>query len=453
MNESSVLRDLVIALCAAVLVLLPSRRLKIPSAVGFLITGTIIGPGMLGWIHDPHHVEMLAEIGVSVLLFVIGLEFSLARLREIGRAFLLAGPMQVLGTIAIVTGLVHVVPIPTTLGREVFAGMLAALSSTAMLLPLLNQRGEMLAPQGRLILGILLFQDFAMVPMLVLIPSLAGQGGLNAISGAVVGMVSAAAVFLAARFVMPRVVNAVIRSGVRELYVMMAVAICLGASLATKTMGLSPALGAFLAGILVSESEYAHQIIGEILPFRDLFTSLFFVSIGMLLIPAQLADQWLTVGKWLFIILVVKAIVAGLVVLALGYPLRIAAVTGISLAQVGEFSFVLVSVGAARGLLSESQEQQFLAVAVLSLALTPFLVQFGAWVGSKARGAPPGALPDAAPVHTTASGGTVPLSDHVIIVGFGINGRNLARVLRETGIPYVILEMNPVLVRRARGEG
>jgi CPA2 family monovalent cation:H+ antiporter-2 len=449
-GEPSVLRDLVITLCAAVVVLLPSRRFKIPPAVGFLITGTIIGPGALGWIRDPHHVETLAEVGVSILLFVIGLEFSLARLREIGRSLLVAGPLQTLGTIAIVAGLLLVLRVAATPQAAVFAGMLAALSSTAMLLPLLNERGEMHAPQGRLILGILLFQDFAMVPMLVLTPSLAGARGLAALSGAVLGMASAAAVFLVARFVMPRLVNAVIRSGVRELYVMMAVAICLGASLATKTMGLSPALGAFLAGILVSESEYAHQIIGEILPFRDLFTSLFFVSIGMLLIPARLVAHWPEVSAWLLLILVLKSLVAGLVVMTLGFPLRIAAVTGISLAQVGEFSFVLASVGAAHGLMRPDQEQQFLAVAVLSLALTPFLVRFGAWMGSRAAPVSSGGRPAAAvPAHAAHRD----LADHVIVVGYGINGRNLARVLRETGIPYVILEVNPVLVRRARREG
>src|SRR6185503_8081935 len=188
-----------------------------------------------------------------------------------------------------------------------FAGMLVALSSTAMLLPLLTERGEIHAPQGRLILGILLFQDLALVPMLVLTPALAGERGAAAASGAVVGMASAAVVFLVARYLMPRLVNAVIRSGVRELYVMMAVAVCLGASLLTKTLGLSPALGAFLAGILVSESEYAHQITGEILPFRDLFASLFFVSIGMLVQPGSLAGRWAEVAAWLVLILVVKS--------------------------------------------------------------------------------------------------------------------------------------------------
>jgi K+:H+ antiporter len=443
-SEASVLRDLVITLTAALLVLLPSRRLKIPPAVGFLLTGAIIGPGALGLIDDPHHVETLAEVGVSVLLFVIGIEFSFARLREIGRAFLVAGPLQLLGTIAVVAGFLLVSPVGATPKSAAFAGMLVALSSTAMLLPLLTERGEIHAPQGRLILGILLFQDLALVPMLVLTPALAGERGAAAASGAVVGMASAAVVFLVARYLMPRLVNAVIRSGVRELYVMMAVAVCLGASLLTKTLGLSPALGAFLAGILVSESEYAHQITGEILPFRDLFASLFFVSIGMLVQPASLAGRWAEVAAWLVLILVVKSVVTGVVVLTLGFPLRIAAVTGISLAQVGEFSFVLASVGIANGLLNEHQEQTFLAVAVLSLALTPFLVRMGAWVGHRVSAGKPAAI---APKKEPS-----PHTGHVIVVGYGINGRNLARVLGETGIPYVILEVNPVLVRRARRE-
>jgi CPA2 family monovalent cation:H+ antiporter-2 len=460
-NESSVLRDLVIALTAALLVLLPSRRLKIPPAVGFLITGAIIGPGALGLIGDPHHVEMLAEIGVSVLLFVIGLEFSLARLREIGRAFLLAGPLHVLGTIAVVAGVLLALPTGARPHTAAFAGMLAALSSTAMLLPLLVERGEIHAPQGRLILGILLFQDFAIVPMLVLTPALAGGRGLEAAPGALAGIASAAAVFLVARYLMPRFVNAVIRSGVRELYVMMAVAVCLGASLATKTLGLSAALGAFLAGILVSESEYAHQIIGEILPFRNLFASLFFVSIGMLLRPDQLLSQWPQVSAWMLLILGAKALVGYLVILALGFPPRIAAVTGISLAQVGEFSFVLASVGREHGLLTGAQEQQFLAVAVLSLAVTPFLVRIAAWAGALGRSGTSGETTPAAldpPGKAVAPGGPpIPGAStpagHVIVVGYGINGRNLSRVLRETGIPYVILEVNPVLVRRARREG
>ncbi|HKW51851.1 MAG TPA: cation:proton antiporter, partial [Candidatus Eisenbacteria bacterium] len=222
MGENSFLQDLVVTLVAALLVIVPSRRFKIPAAVGFMLTGILIGPGGLKLIADTHHVETLAEVGVAMLLFMIGLEFSLARLKEIGRAFLVAGPLQVIGTIAVAAGAILALPYGAKAGPAVFAGMLMALSSTAMVLRLLGERGEAFSPQGRLILGILLFQDIAMVPMLVLIPTLAGNGTLAVGPSLLVGIAAAVAVGLLARILMPRIVNAVIRSGVRELYVMMA---------------------------------------------------------------------------------------------------------------------------------------------------------------------------------------------------------------------------------------
>jgi len=462
-TENTFLQDLVITLTAALLVLVSSRRLKLPSAVGFMITGVLIGPGALGLIDNPEDVETLAEIGVAVLLFMIGLEFSLARLKEIGRAFLVAGPLQVVGTIAVVAAVLLALPIGATLPRAVFAGMLVTLSSTAMLLRLLTERGELHAPQGRLLLGVLLFQDLAIVPMLVLIPTLAGNQSIAMGPRVLIGVGLALAFLFVARFLMPRLVNAVIRSGIRELYVMMAVAVCLGAALLTQSLGLSPALGAFLAGLLVSESEYAHQIVAEILPFRDLFSSLFFISIGMLLAPSYLFGNLSTVGGWFLLTIAVKAVVAAVIVRAMGYPLRIAATVGISLAQVGEFSFVLISVGTVQGLVSASQSQQFLAVAVLTLIATPFLMRFASWVG--ARTGRPIALPPAgaaleghvsapdlpplahAPAHAPA------LSNHVVIAGYGVNGRNVARVLKELGIHYIVMELDTAIIRRAKAEG
>ena len=458
MGQNSFLQDLVVTLCAALLVILPSRRLKVPAAIGFMLTGILIGPGGFKLIGDTHHVEMLAEVGVAMLLFMIGLEFSLARLKEIGRAFLLAGPLQVLGTIAVTAGAVLALPNDAKVGPAVFAGMLIALSSTAMVLRLLSERGEQHAPQGRLILGILLFQDIAIVPMLVLIPSLAGKGTLSVGPRLMIGAVGAVLVALLARTLMPRLVNAVIRSGVRELYVMMSIAICLGAALATNALGLSPALGAFLAGLLVSESEYAHQVVAEVLPFRDLFSALFFISIGMLLVPQFLLDHLpVAIGTLLFA-LAVKAVVGVGVVRLLGFPLRIAVMVGISLAQVGEFSFVLASVGADQGLLPQLEAQTFLAVAVLSLMLTPFLVRFAAWAGAHtgtvvrlpAAGDAPAGHDSAATVKRADPEG---LSGHVVIAGYGVNGRNVARVLRELGIPYLVLELDTAIIRRARGQG
>lgn len=449
MGTGSFLQDLVVTLTAAVLVLLPSRRLRLPSAVGFMLTGILIGPGGFGLVSDPHHVEILADIGVAVLLFMIGLEFSLARLKEIWRAFLVAGPLQVVGTITAIAALLLLLPVGATLPEAIFAGMLITLSSTAMILRLLGERGETHAPQGRLLLGVLLFQDVAIVPMLIAVPILAGTSRLAMGPGLLLGVGAIVALFLLARYGMPRLVNAVIRSGVRELYVMMAVAVCLGASLLTGALGLSPALGAFLGGLLVSESEYSHQVVAEILPFRDLFSSVFFISIGMLLAPATLLSMAGPVGGWLVLSMAVKASVAGLIVRLLGFPLRIAVIVGISLAQVGEFSFVLARIGLEQGLLSAVQSQQFIAVAVISLILTPFLLKGAAWAGEHMGMSSVAAAPAAVP----GDGAERPLRDHVIVVGYGVNGRNVARVLREVGVPYVVLELDTAIIRRAREGG
>ncbi len=449
MGTGSFLQDLVVTLTAALLVLLPSRRLRLPSAVGFMLTGILIGPGGFRLVSDPHHVEILADIGVAVLLFMLGLEFSLARLKEIWRAFLVAGPLQVVGTITAIAALLLLLPVGATLPKAIFAGMLIALSSTAMILRLLGERGETNAPQGRLLLGILLFQDVAIVPMLIAAPILAGTSRLAMGPGLLLGVGAIVALFLLARYGMPRLVNAVIRSGVRELYVMMAVAVCLGASLITGALGLSPALGAFLGGLLVSESEYSHQVVAEILPFRDLFSSVFFISIGMLLAPAVLLSMAGPVGGWLVLSMAVKALVAGLIVRLLGFPLRIAVIVGISLAQVGEFSFVLARIGLEQGLLSADQNQQFIAVAVISLILTPFLLKGAAWAGEHMGMGSVAAAPPAAKGESAER----PLRDHVIVVGYGVNGRNVARVLREVGVPYVVLELDTAIIRRAREGG
>jgi len=455
-GESSFLRDLVVALAGALVVLLPSRRLRIPAAVGFMLTGVLIGPGGLGLISDTRRVGVLAEIGVSVLLFIIGLEFSLARLKEIGRAFLVAGPLQVLGTVVATAGLLLALPINATLPSAVFAGMLVALSSTAMVMRLLTERGETHTPQGRLLVGILLFQDIAMVPMLILVPALAGSGTLALGPRLLIGVAFVVVFGVVARFLTPRIVDTVVRSGVRELYVMMAVAVCLGAALLTQRLGLSAALGAFLAGLLVSESEYSHQIVSEIVPFRDLFSSLFFISIGMLLAPRFVAENALVIGGWLLVILALKALITGGIVILMGYPFRVAAIVGLGLAQVGEFSFVLASVGMQHGLLSTVQSREFFAVAVLSLIVTPFLMPVAKWIGTYAQGsrviAFPGGSHPAAEAPDGAAGGA-PLKNHVIVAGYGVNGQNVSRVLRELGIEYIVMDLDAGNVRQARAAG
>ena len=461
MPTQPLLLDLVIVLGAAFAVLLLSRLVRLPPVLGFMITGMLIGPHGLAVVREAGQVEALADIGVTLLLFVIGLELSIARIREFKRAFFLGGPLQVVVTV----GAVYAMLAATRIGREqaVLAACLVALSSTAMVLRLISDRGEFAAPQGRVMTGILLFQDFAMVPMIALVPALAGGGGGVAPGPRVLmGIAAAVAAFVLARYLMPPTLAAVARSGVRELFVIGAVFFCLGSAVVTAALGLSAALGAFLAGILISESEYSHHIAAEITPFRDLFSSLFFVSIGMLLDPGFVAAHpGLVLGATAAVILLKTVIAAGCA-LAIGYPLRVAIIVGLGLSQIGEFSFVLGRLGREAGLLSDVPYQTFLAAAVITLGATPFIVAAAPAIGVRIARLVPTRRRVAGPARgdggregpgAAGPGGEPRPAGHVVIVGHGVNGRNLARVLRAVGIPYVVLELDGQVVRRARLEG
>ncbi len=460
MAAQPLLLDLVIVLGAALAVLLLSRLVRLPPVLGFMLTGILIGPHGLGAVGDARQVESLADIGVTLLLFVIGLEFSIARLKEFRRAFFAGGLLQVGGTI----GAGYLLLASWGTGREeaLVAACLLALSSTAMVFRLIADRGEFITPQGRVMTGILLFQDFAMVPMIALVPALAGGGGgLAAGSRVVAGIGVAAAAFAVAHYLMPRTLALVARSGVRELFVIGAVFFCLGAATLTAALGLSAALGAFLAGILISESEYSHHIAAEIIPFRDLFSSLFFIGIGMLLDPGFVAAHAGRVLGFSAGVIVLKAAVAALGVVAIGYPLRVAIIVGLGLSQIGEFSFVIGRLGRETGLLADAPYQTFIAAAVLTLGATPFLVALAPRTGARLSSLVPDRrwLGPLAPAWTgppgPAAAQEAPLEGHVVIIGYGVNGKNLARVLRAVGVPYVVLELDGQVVRQARfaGEG
>lgn len=442
------LRESVTILAAAIAVLLICNRLRIPAVAGFLITGVLIGPSGLRLVSGTERVEMFAEIGVVFLLFSIGLEFSLERLKQIRRYFFLGGTLQALLT----TGLIALLALSAgfSLNRAVFQGFLVTLSSTAIVLKLYADRRELDAPQGKILIGILLFQDFLIVPMIVLTPVLAGTVAASAASIvlrfagalALVGLV-----FVVARYLMPRLLHLMVRTRIREVLVLGALAVCLGMALLTEALEFSLALGAFIAGIIISESEYSHQVVAEVTPFRDVFNSLFFISIGMLLeVPFALAHP-LPVLTLAGAILGVKALAGGAAAAALGFPRRIVTIVALALAQVGEFSFVLLQVGQAHGLLDHALYQTFIAASILTMLATPPLVaaapRLGAALGSWRR--PAGTVSGEAPE-------TRKKRRHVVIVGFGVNGRNLARVLRAAQISYVVVELDGEMVRRGLAE-
>lgn len=447
--EYHFLKDLLIVFALAGLVVYAVRLIKLPAIAGLLITGAVIGPHGLSLVEDVHRVEVLAEIGVVLLLFTIGLESSLGRLLEMWRTLLFGGGGQLILCIGLVA--LFTARSSESIGGPLFFGFLAALSSTAAVLRLLGERAQLATPMGRIVLGVLLFQDLCIVPLMLLTPILAGQstGASSVLATLLRSLALVVAVVVGARRVLPGLLAAVVRTRSRELFLTFLLVLCLGTAYLTSLAGLSLALGAFLAGLAVSESEYSHQALAEAIPFRDAFGSLFFVSIGMLVDMGFLGQHPLWIAGMLVALWLIKTFAGLLPVLLLGYPLHLGLQVGMALAQVGEFAFVLSRSGLSLNLINAEQNQVFLAVSVLSMLATPALLSLGERVRSRA---PDDRLqrPEAGPGAEVSEH---ELSDHVVIAGYGVNGQNLAKALSSAGIPYAILEMNPETVRAARARG
>ena len=450
--EYSALRDIEILFGLALVTVILFQRLKFPSVIGFLVTGIVAGPHALGFIKVTHQVEQMAEIGVVLLLFTIGIEFSLKELMRIRHLVLIGGGLQVLLTILAVAviGVLFHFPLP----QATFFGFLIALSSTAILIKLLVDGGEMDTPHGKATLGILIFQDLCIVPLMLFTPLLAGEA--DSVQAMVLVALKAAAVLLAAhygaRFLIPWIFSQVVRTRSRELFILMIIFIGMGTAWLTAQAGLSLALGAFIAGLAISESEYSHQALSDIIPFREAFMSLFFISVGMLLDPAILIKYPILIASLVLSIILIKSLVTTGAIVAIGLPMRIALVSGLSLAQIGEFSFVLCQTGLQHGLLTDDIYQIFLASSIATMGLTPFCMKLADPFANNVIEFLP---------HSWRRGRRsfavgekkIAVTDHVIIVGYGVNGRNLAKVLKHLKIPYVVIETNPFTVRTEKKKG
>lgn len=448
MTDLSVLGQLLIVLIATLSIVFIFQKLRLPPVVGFLLSGVIMGPNGFQWIRGVEDVRTLAEIGVVLLLFTIGLEFSIAHLASIYGLVLWAGLLQIGATSLVVVVLSFFMGF--SLDAGIFYGFLISLSSTAIVLRIYSDRREVHALHGRLITGILLFQDLCIIPMMLLVPLL---GPSTQISLPLLGWTLAKALFavllvvLAARYVFPWLLHQVAQLRNRELFILFIVLLCLGTAWLTSEFGLSLALGAFIAGLLLSESEYSHQILSEVLPLRDTFSGIFFVSIGMLLdLQFVASDPRLSLAA-LFSLISIKALVVLVIIGWLYRSVRLGVVLGLSLAQVGEFSFILAQEGKGYGLLTPLGEQTFLAASILSMIATPFLIQ---WVHGLAFGLETIVR---SPLTGEPLGEGAEAEGHVLVVGYGLNGQNLTRVLKEVGVPYRILDLDTALVRRARAAG
>jgi monovalent cation:H+ antiporter-2, CPA2 family len=455
MGHVPLLDELAIVAALAVFVTVVLARLKLPTVAGLLLAGALLGPFGLRLVTSVHAIEVLAEVGVVLLLFSIGLEFSLARLRDIMRQVALGGALQVGLTTSVVTGVAVLLGEP--LGRGLFYGFAFALSSTAIVLRALAERRELDAPHGRFIVGTLIFQDLCVVPMVLIVPLLGGAGpaGQAAVSiGLALGKAALVVVgtILVARFVVPRILGWVDASRSREVFLLAILALCIGTAWLTSMVGLSLALGAFLGGMVVADTEYSHRAMGDILPLRDAFVSVFFVSLGMLFDVRVVASRPLLVGGLLLGFLIAKGMLATLAAMAMRFPSRVAWLAGVGLAQFGEFGFVLSRLARSSGVIDEAAVRPLLAAGIASMFLTPLFVRAAPHITAGERLLAP--LERLIGVRSIDEADeSRKLENHVIIIGFGVAGKLAASTLLAAGTPFVVLELNADNVRRGKELG
>ncbi len=459
--EFSVLAHVDVILGFAILILTIFYKFEVPPVMGFLVTGMLIGPYGLGILDSELNMELNAELGIIFLLFTIGVDLSLKELWKMKKAVMIGGALQILFTTTL--ALIVCTGLGFSSATSVFIGFLISLSSTAIVLKVLQDRNEVYTPHGKTSLAILIFQDLAIVPLILITPILAGssvsfEGALPNIffKGSLIILVF----ILSAKFLVPWIFYHVGKTGSKQLFFVSVVFICLSAAIFTSSIGLSLALGAFLAGIVISGSQYSHQAMGNILPLKDMFMSFFFVSIGMLLDIGYLLDHLPLLILATVTLIVIKLIAGMGVTFLLGSPLRTTILTGLALSQVGEFSFVLSRLGLEYSLLTKETYQAFLAVSIITMGVTPFVINasyrpaefivkkasstaFGMKLVQGIYSEPLDAEEQAEPQ----------LTDHLIIVGFGFSGKTVSKAAKAAGIPYIIIEMNPETVKQEKAKG
>lgn len=449
--EHSLINDLFVIIGISIVVVFLFSRLKIPSIIGFMLTGMIAGPYGMRLVQDSNQVELISEIGVILILFSIGIEFSLSKLLSIKRNIFLGGGIQV--GISILFAMLLPIFFDFSFSQSIFIGFLLALSSTALIMKLLMNSGGTDSPHGRIALSIAIFQDIAILPMILLTPLLIG-GDINLSFEIFLLFLKIAGIglflYISIKFVMPNLIFQIAKTRIKELFILSILAICILTVWLASQTGISLALGAFLAGLIISETEYSHEALGMIEPFREVFASFFFVSVGMLLNLNFLFKYFWIVLAIVSAVTIIKIIAAGLATFILTRSVRVSIITGLLLAQIGEFAFVLAIVGFGGGLLDVYTYQLFLAVTVITITLTPFLLMIGEKASARIAH-----IDNSKSDKQTNSieNESASMTDHLIIIGFGLNGRNLAKAAKFADIPYIIIEMNPVTVREEKKKG
>ncbi|MGE0434624.1 MAG: cation:proton antiporter, partial [Planctomycetota bacterium] len=448
--------ELILVIAMAVLMAVVLHSLRLPVITGLLLAGALIGPNGFQWVGHENEtsIQMLSEIGLIMLMFTIGLEFSLKKLMKAWRLVLIGGALQAVLTGALAIGVSMAVGLPFA-GAAVIA-MIVIMSSTAIVLRGLTERGELDAPHGRFIVGVLIFQDLLVVPFMLMVPLLIPHEGgeplplaMLRVAGMTIGVVLV--IILSTRAIVPRLFRIVANTRSREVFVLAVVAVCTGTAWVTQQLGLSMALGAFLAGMVLADSDFGNRAIGDMLPLRDVLTSVFFVSLGMLFQANAVIDHPVTVLLILVALVVGKTIIATIAALAMKFPARVAWLAGVGLAQLSEFGVVLAGMSEAQQLVPRDVMSPLLAAGVMSMFLTPLMIRLAPHVTAGERVLR--RLERILGVRGVDDRGDFAhkeLEDHVVVVGYGVGGKLICRALRDSDVPYIVLELNAGTVRAAR---
>ncbi|WP_250314469.1 monovalent cation:proton antiporter family protein [Neisseria sp. Marseille-Q6792] len=452
MNEFS-LAPIVIVLLVSVITVILCRKFNIPSMLGYLLVGFLAGPGMLSLIPKSHATDYLGEIGIVFLMFSIGLEFSLPKLRAMRRLVFGLGGLQVGVTMLSVMGILMLTGVPFNWAFAVSGAL--AMSSTAIVSRILSEKTELGQPHGQMAMGVLLMQDIAVVPLMILIPALSGNGGEGSLWVALglAGLkmlITLGVLFVVGSKVMSRWFRLVAKRKSSELFMINVLLVTLGVAYLTELEGLSMALGAFVAGMLLSETEYRFQVEDDIRPFRDILLGFFFITVGMKLDVQALIGGWRQVLMLLAMLLVLKALVVFAIAFKMKHSVGDSLKTALYLAQGGEFGFVMLAIAGQLDMVSPELEQAATAAVLLSMIIAPFVLgSSDALVGRLVKSSWDMKSLD---LHSMLVE-TMSKSDHVLVIGFGRGGQTVGRVLAQEGIPYFALDLDIARVQVARSAG
>ncbi len=455
MHQLDPIVTIAVLLAAALVGGMIAHRLRQPVILGYLVIGIAVGPHSLGLVSDLELIETVAAIGVALLMFTLGLEISIAQLREVGKVGVWGGITQIAATIA--AGLmVGVLLFGWHLSQAILFGLIISLSSTAVCLKILMERGELTSVRGRIMIAFLIMQDISVVIMMVALPLMSGAAGsfplaLSIAVGKAVLFVGIAIVL--GRWILPWLMGRVGGVRARELFLLTVLILCLGAAIGTHIFGLSMVFGAFLIGLVLRETRFVHQALAEITPLRDVFATLFFVSLGMLLDPVFVVSHWAAILLTVAVIIFMKLLIVFSIVRLFGFGNRVAFVTGAGLFQIGEFGFILAQGGINIGIISAEFYSLILASAIISMLLTPVSISLACQLSTKLALLSARRTLTARRVSQPSAPSSTRAPNRVVVAGYGRVGQNVAQGLQDAGILYTVIDIDPERISEARDSG